>query len=99
MKTVMTKDVEKLRKLVNENLGASRNQIRKIFGTPSKKSDNGVWSYRNFRFSLFNDEVLFVFEDDVVVDISINKYFLWVETKSIFYMEYQNQEYKEVSLF
>ena len=55
--------------------------------------------YRNFRFSLFNDEILFVFEDYVVVDISINKYFLWVETKSIFYMEYQNQEYKEVSLF
>lgn len=68
------------------------------FGIPSKKSDNEAWFYRKFRLSLFNDEIVFIFEEDVVVDICINKYFLWVEVKSIFYMQYQNPEYKEVYL-
>ena len=99
MKRTANRDIEKLRKLISENLGAPKNEIRKIFGTPSKKSDSGIWFFRKFRFSLFHDEIVFIFEDDLAVDISINKYFLWVEIKSIFYMEYQNPEYKEIFFF
>ena len=95
----MNKDIQKLKKLITEYLGISRNEVHRIYGALSKKSDNGVWFYRKFRFSLFSDEILFVFEDDVVVDISINKYFLLVEIKSIFYTEYQNPEYKEIRFF
>jgi len=95
----MNKDVQKIKKLINENLSKSKNEIRIIFGTPSKKSDNEVWFYRKLNLSPFNYEMIFIFEDDVVIDISISKYFLWVEIKSIFYMEGQNPEYKEISLF
>ena len=99
MKNIISKDIKKLKKLITEYLGVSRNEIRSIFGTPSKKSDNEAWLYRKFRLNFFNNEVIFIFEDNVVVDISINKYFLWVEIKSIFYMEYQNPEYWEIYSF
>ncbi|MCX8525244.1 hypothetical protein OF897_15090 [Chryseobacterium formosus] len=95
----MTKDIQKLKKLINENLGKSKTEIQIVFGTPSKKSDDGVWFYRKFHLSPYKDEILFIFDDDVVVDICTNKYFLWREVKSIFYMEGQNPEYKEVSFF
>lgn len=72
----MNKDIRKIKKLINEYLGKSKNEIRIIFGKPSKKSDNGVWFYRRFNLSLFNDEILFIFEENVVIDIATSKYFL-----------------------
>lgn len=98
MKKTTNKDIEKLEKLIKENLGRSRNEIQNIFGMPSKKSDNEVWSYKEFRLTFYNNEIFFLFENDMVTDICIYKYFLWIEIKNIFYMEYQNPEYKEVHL-
>ena len=95
----ISKDIKKFHHLIKENLGKTKHEIKKIFGNPSKKSDNEFWSYRKFHFSLFNNEIIFIFEDDRVIDISTNKYFLWIEVKSIFYMEFQNPEYKEISFF
>ena len=95
----LNQDVKKFQQLIKENLGKTKNEIKTIFGKASKKSDNEFWSYRKFRFSPFNHELIFIFENDRVIDISTNKYFLWIEVKSIFYMEFQNPEYKEIYFF
>lgn len=93
----MGKEIQKLKRLIDENLNKSKNQIRMIFGVPSKKSDNEVWFYRKFQISLFNDEIIFIFENDKVIDITICQYFLWLEIKNIYYFEAGTPEYKEVS--
>lgn len=94
----MDNEVKKLKKLINENLHNSKSEIRRVFGKPSKKSDNEVWFYRNFRFSLFNDEIVFVFKNDKVAEISLTRYFMWEEIKNIYYLEGQNPEYKVMNL-
>ncbi|MBB6369663.1 hypothetical protein HNP36_000716 [Chryseobacterium shigense] len=94
----MDKQVQQLKKLINENLHRSKSQILSVFGKPSKKSDCEIWFYRKFYISFFNDEIAFLFEEDTVVDICITRYFLWKEVKSIYYFEGKNPEYKVVSL-
>ncbi|MFZ4929409.1 hypothetical protein [Chryseobacterium sp. Mn2064] len=94
----MNKHTQKLRSLIEKHLHQPKNQILRIFGRPSEKSDSEVWFYRKFRFSPFNEEITFVFENERVVDISLNQYFLWMEVLSVYYFEGQSPEYKIVSL-
>lgn len=94
----MDQQVRKLKRLINSYLYKSKNEILIAFGRPSRKSDSEVWFFRKFDLSLFNDEIVFIFEDEKVVDISISKYFLWKELKNVYYFEGKNPEFKVVSL-
>ncbi|MCY0976881.1 hypothetical protein PGH12_06910 [Chryseobacterium wangxinyae] len=93
------KQVERLRKLINENLYESKSDIQKRFGSPTKKSEHSIWFYRNFKLSPINYETIFIFEEDIVVDICIYEYFLAIEVKNIFYFEGKNPEFKEISFY
>ena len=94
----MDTQVRKLKKLVDQHLHKSQNQILLIFGRSKKNSDSEIWFFRQFRFSFFNDEIAFIFEEDKVVDICLTQYFLWQEVRNIYYMEGQDPEYKVVSM-
>ncbi len=94
----MDPQVRKLKKLIEAHLHQSKNQILMIFGRPKKNSDSEIWFFRKFRFSFFNDEIAFIFEEDKVVDICLTQYFLWQEVKNIYYLEGQDPEYKVVPM-
>ena len=92
----MDKQVQKLKNLLDKNIHKSKNEILKVFGRPSRKSDSEVWFYRRFGLSLFSDEIVFIFEEDRVVEISLTQYFLLMERKNVYYFKGQNPEYKVV---
>ncbi|KQS89989.1 MULTISPECIES: hypothetical protein [Chryseobacterium] len=93
----MDQQVRKLKKLIANYLHKSKNEILISFGRPARKSDSEVWFFRKFKPSFYNDEIVFIFEDDKVVDISISKYFLWKELINVYYFEGKNPEFKVVS--
>lgn len=95
----MDKQIQKLKKLIDENLYQSKDQVLKKLGNPQKRSDNEIWFYRKFSFSIFNDEISIIFEEDIVVDICLTRLFLWKEVKSIYYFEGQEPEFKVVDYF
>lgn len=95
----MDKQVLKFKKIILENLYKSRQHIYTTWGKPKKKSDHEVWFFSRFYVSFFHDEISFVFEHDVVVDICFTRFFLWEEIKCIFYYEGQSPEYKIISFF
>lgn len=91
------KQIQNLRNLIKENLNTSKVEIKNRFGNPSGKSDNGVWFYRTFKFSPINYKTIFIFDEDIVVDIFIYEYFFWIEVKNFYYFEGKDPEFKEVS--
>lgn len=95
----MNKQRQRLKKLIEENLDKPKSDIEKKFGNPSRKSDGEIWFYRKFKFSPINYETIFIFHEDIVVDICIYEYFLWIEIKNIFYFEGKNPEFRETSFF
>jgi len=95
----MDKQIRKLKKLVGLHLRQNKEDITKIWGKPSAYSDNEVWFYSDYRWGIFRDEIAFIFEEDIVVDITITQYFLWIEYLYIFYYEHETPEYKIIKNF
>ena len=95
----MDKQIRKLKKLVGLYLLQHKGDIRRIWGEPAKYSDNEVWFYSRYRWGIFRDEIAFIFEDDIVVDVSIVQYLLWIEYQHIFYYENGTPEYKIIKNF
>ncbi|MCX8524618.1 hypothetical protein OF897_11905 [Chryseobacterium formosus] len=90
----MDKNIVKLKKLVEKHLHQSKDEISSFFGQPLRKSDDFIWFFRVYKFNIFHEEIIFIFEEDKVVDIVLVIYFLWFKVKSIYYFENQNPEYK-----
>lgn len=95
----MDKQVRKLKKLVNNHLNQSKEQIAKYWKKPLKQSNREIWFFRKYRWFLFCDEVAFIFEEDRVIDIAVTEYILGIELRNIFYYENQSPEYKVINLF
>ena len=95
----MDKQIRKLKKIVSLHLHQTKEDIRKTWGKPSRRSDNEVWFYYRYRWIFFRDEVVFIFEEDIVVDVSITQYLLWIEYQHIFYYENETPEYKIIKNF
>ena len=47
---------------------------------------------------IFKDEIAFIFEENLVVDICITQYIFGLEYKNIFYYQYGNPQYKVFKL-
>jgi len=95
----MDKQMLKLKKLIDQYLYKSKEDIAKAFAKPLKKSDGFAWFYREFSLGLFTYETIFIFDEDIVVDIVICKYFLWIEVRNTFYFEGQKPEYRRIDLW
>lgn len=96
----MDKQIHKLEKLVRKNLYKSKSHIRMNFGIASKSSDNEMWCYNHYRWGIWREQIIFIFdENDVVIDIMIAEYILWKEIRNIFYYEGQTPEYKVMNFF
>lgn len=94
----MDKQVQKLKKLIDEYLGLSREDIFKEWGLPLKSSDDEIWFYIRYRWPVFRDKTGFIFVEDEVVDIVITSYILWKEYKNVFFYEGEPPEYKVIKL-
>ena len=90
----MSRKITRLKKLIEQYCGQSKASILQAMGTPLKKSDDSIWFYRKISISPFNYEIIFIFEQDEVVDIAVDEYFLWIEISSVFYEEGGTPEYK-----
>ncbi|MFC4686802.1 hypothetical protein ACFO4P_07615 [Epilithonimonas pallida] len=90
----MDKQIRKFKKIVSTYLYLQKENISKIWGKPSRHSDNEIWFYPAPFWSIFRDEVIFIFDEDIVVDVAIIRYFLWKEYQYIFYYENETPEYK-----
>lgn len=73
----MTKDILKLKKLNDTFLHQSKSRILEEYGKPLKCSDDEVWYYSRHEWGILKDEIIFIFEENIVVDIVISQYFLW----------------------
>lgn len=94
----MNKTIARLSVLIDQYLYKTKHYIEASLSKPLKKSDDFVWSYRYFGFNIINYEILFVFDEDIVVDIVICEYFLWVELRNTFYFEGETLEYRIIEL-
>lgn len=94
----MDPKIQRLRRLLDRFLNKSKNDVRTILGSPSKRSDTEVWFYSQYRMLVYKDEMAFVFEEERVVDIMVTEYFLWMEINNIFYYEGQDPEFRVMSL-
>ena len=56
-----------------------------------------MWVYLKIKLSPFNEEIIFIFDEDEVVDIVVSEYFLWIEIKNVYYFEGGSPEYKVVT--
>lgn len=90
----MDKQVQKLKKLIDNFLYSSKENILKEWGDPLKHSDNEIWFYNKYRWGIFKDEIGFIFEEDFVADITITQFIFWNEYQNIFYYEGQIPEYR-----
>lgn len=95
----MSRKIAELKKLIDQYLGQSKDFTIKHMGKPLKKSDDYAWLYRKFSLSPFMYEIVFIFEEDTVVDIMINEYFLWLEVSSAFYQEGGDPQYKVIKFY
>lgn len=80
--------------MVEKHLHHSKDEISSFFGQPSRKSDDYIWFFRMYKLNIFHEEIIFIFEEDKVIDIALVIYFLWFKVKSIYYFEHQSPEYK-----
>lgn len=94
----MDPKIQRLKRLIDRFLNQSKDDLRGILGSPSKKSDSEVWFYSKYRMLVYKDEIAFVFQEDIIVDIMVTEYFLWIEINNIFYYEGQDPEFKVVGL-
>ncbi|HCM35933.1 hypothetical protein [Chryseobacterium sp.] len=90
----MDRQIQKLQKLVKLHINQSKADLVNTYGRPCKYSDNEIWFYHEYRWGIFRDEITFIFQKNVVVDIMISQYIFWKEYKNIFYYEGKNPEYK-----
>lgn len=90
----MDRKIQKLKKLIDNFLHASRENILKEWGDPLKHSDNEIWFYNKYPWGIFKDEIAFIFGEDFVVDIMVTQYFFWMEYQNIFYYEGEDNEYR-----
>ncbi|WP_312764738.1 hypothetical protein [Epilithonimonas sp.] len=91
----MNKKIQKLKELVDKNLYRKKQEILRVFGAPSKRSDNYILFYDRYAYLGFiRDVTSFVLEEGIVVDIYITRYFLGKEIWDVFYYEEQKPEYK-----
>lgn len=92
----MNNDETRFKRMLQLYLNRSKNEIVDSLGNPTRKSDQSVYFYRKISFSLFWEETALIFEEDKVVDIIVNIFFLWWEIRSIYYFEGRNLQYKTV---
>jgi len=91
----MIKPIRKLKKLVGKYLYLHKNKILYDMGAPDIKSDDFIWFYTSHYFlDIFKLEIIFIFEEDVVVDISLTEYIFRREYSSTFYYENAVPEFK-----
>ena len=66
---------------------------------PLKESDNVIWFFRKYKLLLFWDEIAFIFENDIIIDITITEYLLGIELRNIYFFQFQTPEYRVVNSF
>ncbi len=90
----MDKQTQKLKKLVGKHLHQSKDELIKTWKKPLKNSDEEIWFFSIYRWIIFQEEVIFIFEADYVIDIAISKYIFGVHYKSIYFFENSTPEYR-----
>ncbi|KFE97510.1 hypothetical protein IX39_19715 [Chryseobacterium formosense] len=87
--------IRKLQSLIEKNLYLSKSQIRGKFGQANGYCDNHIWFFKEPSYiRILKNEIGFIFEEDIVVDIFIAQYFLGREFRNVFYYEYKDPKYK-----
>ncbi len=92
----MDKQIQKLKKLVAENLNKTKGHLLTYFGVPVGKSDNEVWIYNRYNWGISKEEISFILEDDIVIDIMITEYIFWKEVRNTFFYQGQDPEYRVI---
>ena len=90
----MDKQIQKLKNLVENHLYQSKDELKSIFGNPSKRSDDEIWFISKRKWLIFRKEIIFIFDNNKVVDIALSEYILWAEYRRIFYYQNSVPEYK-----
>lgn len=92
------KSIQKLKSLVDKYLNLSTQDILLEWSNPRKCSSENIWIYKRWSNLIFYDEISFILENNIVVDIALTEYTLWIAKKNIFYFEGQMPEYKIIKL-
>lgn len=90
----MDKQISKLRKLIQKYLYLKKENLEKDFGKPSKKSEEGICFFNTYRWLILRDEMVFIFEDDIIIDIILTEYILGIEYSNTFYFEDNTPTFK-----
>ena len=69
------------------------------YNTKVNEQNNEIWFFRKYRWFLFWDEVAFIFENDIIIDITITEYLLGIELRNIYFFQFQTPEYRVVNSF
>ncbi|MDV4102693.1 hypothetical protein CMT19_16765 [Elizabethkingia anophelis] len=93
------KSIHRLSTLIKKYLGQEKQYILEKWGeSKNKYSDNQIWIYTKQRSIIFQDEIIFILENNIVVDITLTEYIFWIARKNIFYYEREIPEYKIVDI-
>ena len=95
----MSKQIKKLEKLVKQHLHKTRNRIIQDFGDPNKDSNDEIWFYYRCNWLIYKEEIGFIFEDDMVIDIILSESVFGRDIRNTYFFEGQNPEYKVIRFF
>ncbi|MDV3462284.1 hypothetical protein CMU84_17695 [Elizabethkingia anophelis] len=92
------KSIQRLDHFIEKYLNQSAGHIQREWERPKKYSDDGIWFYKKCRNFIFHDEIGFILDDGIVVDITLTEYTFGVARKSVFYYEGQSPEYRVIKI-
>ncbi|MYZ60340.1 hypothetical protein EH151_10630 [Elizabethkingia anophelis] len=92
------RSIHKLSSLIKRYLGLSVHDLLRERGEPGRDSSYDIWIYNSRRHLIFQDEIAFILEGDIIVDIVLTEYTFGLVRRNIFYFEGQSPEYKIVEI-
>ncbi|WP_131431022.1 hypothetical protein [Chryseobacterium formosense] len=93
IKNIMTQ--KKLKSIVESNLYLPREEIERKFGKPNTKSGEYISFFEEHScFGLLKNEIGFIFDKNIAVDIFLTQYLIGIDCRTIFYYKNSFPEYK-----
>jgi len=86
--------MRELQFLVEKFLHYHKSDIEKEWGIAENHYEDNMWLYTLKGFLFGHNEIVFIFEDNIVVDISKTDYIFGKGYRNIFYNEHSDPEYE-----
>ncbi|AQX90574.1 MULTISPECIES: hypothetical protein [Elizabethkingia] len=92
------KSIQKLHFLIERYLREDIYCIYREWGKPRRYSDASILIYKTRWNLIFQNEIAFVLNEGIVVDITLAEYIFGIARRSVFYYEGQTPEYRIVNI-